>query len=485
VKPIAAFFRRRIDSRAIGLFRIGFAAVGLFYAVGAIQLVDVAWVRHTGLATAGYLAWLAILVLLLIGWQSRLMAAAAFACVLVLNSNPMAGAVGELMYRIGGLFLVWMDSGAALSLDARRRRGAAAPPSMQPRWPADLAVLSIGLSLMLAGLPKTVSPIWRQGDGFYVAMLLPWTHHDWMSFVAGSRAATWLGNYMGMAAESGCVLLLFIPYLRWLGIAAFLGLMFGFGVAMSFYFIGLAGLMFLPLMLPDSKGVWPWRWPKPSAGEAIPQPPRSPGTGARLFALGHLAYIAVFAAAAIAANFGSGSALDRLGAFRPTRVYNRYTNDIRPLPLFCEVHLYGTFVYRVEGLTPTGLRVELLPVFTDRGSPGSCCVAGPRYLEGLMFHVTDDAIRMAGDPGYRPDGEHMTEYRAVLGKAIRSTPAALRQVRILIKVLNPPRTFQGAVAPWDAEQWLPWIAFDVTGQELAPQAQFLAAPPPPLFTVRS
>jgi hypothetical protein len=477
------FFRRRIESQVVAVFRVAYAAAGLFYATGAIQLTDVAWAHSPGLATAAYAGWMIVLALLLAGWHSRLMAALSFACVLVLNSNPMAGAVGELMYRIGAFCLLFMDSGAALSLDARRaRRRGARLPAFQPRWPADMAVLSIGICLMMAGLPKFFSPAWRAGDGFYVAMLLPWTHHDHMSFVAGSRLATRLGNYLGMAAESGCVLLLFVPYLRWIGIAAFLGLMFGFGVAMSFYFIGVAGLMFLPLMLPGNDGAWPWRRWTAAAAAANGH---TPGLIARLFALGHFSYIAMFAAAGILAVFGREAPLEALNGFRPTRVYNRYANDIRPLPLFCEVHLFGTFVYRLEGITLSGTPVELLPVFTAEGTPGSCCVAGPRYLEGLMFHVTDDAIRMAANASYRPSLEHMTQYRAVMAKAVREAPTALREVRMLIKVLNPPRTFEGAVAPWAAEPWLPWIAFAVDGNALAAEPQWLAVPPSPLFTVRS
>ncbi len=480
MRVLDAFFARRIDSEAIGVFRIAVAAVGLFYAVGAVQLADVAWPRHPALATGAYAVWMAVLILLLAGWQARLMAIASFAFVIVLNGNPMAGAVGELMYRIGAFTLMFMDAGAARSLDARRaRRRGDQPPGFQPRWPADIAVLSIGLCTMLAGLPKVMSPVWRAGDGFYLAMLLPWTHHGWMDFVSASRPFTLAGNYLGMAVESGCVLLLFVPYLRWVGIAGFAGLMFGFGVAMSFYFIGLAGLMFLPLMLPSSSGAWPSQHRVPgSEGPA-------PGMFGRVFAIAHLSYMAVFTAAAVAAVLGRPSALDALAGFRPTRVYNRYANDIRPLPLFCEVHLFGTFVYRLEGVTASGARIELLPVFTDRGTPGPCCVAGPRYLEGLMFHVTDDAIRMSADAAYRPDAGHMAEYRAVVAKAVRSAGEPVREVRMLIKVLNPPRTFKGRVAPWDAEPWLPWMSFGVTGTDVAAQPSWLGQPPRPAYTVRS
>lgn len=213
--------------------------------------------------------------------------------------------------------------------------------------------------------------------------------------------------------------------------------------------------------------------------------PREPGLLARVFAVGHVGYMSVFTTASILAVFSSTVSLDQLGGFRPARVYNRYTNDIRPLPLFGEVHLFGIFVYRTLGVTHTGEIVELMPVFTERGGPGSCCVAGPRYLEGLMFHVTDDAIRMAADPAYRPDAEHMASYRAVAARAARTAHVEVRQVRILIKVLNPPRSFQGLVAPWDDERWVPWLQFDIEGRRVVGDPRWLEIPPRPAYTVRS
>jgi len=129
VNPLAAFFRRRIDSQAVGAFRIACALAGLFYATGAIQLVDVAWPAHQRAFAALYVIWWCVLALLLVGVHSRAMAIASFVLTLVCNSNPMAGAVGELMWRIAAFCLMFMDSGAALSLDeVRARWRGVAPP---------------------------------------------------------------------------------------------------------------------------------------------------------------------------------------------------------------------------------------------------------------------------------------------------------------------------------------------------------------------
>jgi hypothetical protein len=149
------------------------------------------------------------------------------------------------------------------------------------------------------------------------------------------------------------------------------------------------------------------------------------------------------------------------------------------------MHLFGIFVYRLQGVTPAAASVVLLPVFDEHGRPGPCCVAGPRYLEGLMFHVTDDAIRMAANPSYRPDAEHMANYRAVVERAARSGPADLTEVRMFIKVLNPPRQFEGRVAPWDGERWVRWLVFNVRDGHVTGDPQWQEMPPRPAYTVRS
>jgi predicted DCC family thiol-disulfide oxidoreductase YuxK len=603
MRLVRALANRRIDSQAVAAFRLAHAAAGLFYVVGALQLVDVAWPAHQTLFTVLYLVWAAVLALLFAGFKARAMAIASFVLTLVCNSNPFAGAVGELMWRIAAFLLMFMRSGDAISIDELRARlRGVAPSRYQPRWPADLAVLSLGLSLFLSGLPKVFDPMWSTGNGFYLAILLPWTHKAWADVVSGSRLVTLAGNYLGILTESLFVFLVFVPGVRWLAIAAFAGLMGGFGVLMSFYFIGAAGISFLPLMLPRADGRWPWSsrtapldllydgdcgfcdrsvralramdvagrlrprtiqdnlpllrshgvtgtavldqmhivdrqriyhgfyafrrfaWttpylvalapllyvpgvpaigervyraiaerrhalgcpigPRAAIGEVREEAPRAPGIIASLFAAGHLAYILMFGIAATIAVTGDQRPLEGLTSFRPFRVYNRYTNDIRPLPLFCEVHLFGVFVYRLEGITPAGDTVELMPIFNERGGPGPCCVMGPRYLEGLMFHVTDDALRMGANPAYRPDAEHLGNYRVVADKAVRDAAVPLREVRMLIKLLDPPKRFEGRVAPWDQQRWIPWLRYRTDQGRVIGEPEWLDVPPRPSYTVR-
>jgi predicted DCC family thiol-disulfide oxidoreductase YuxK len=506
------------------------------------------------------------------------------------------------MWRIGALALVFMRGGDTLSVDEvrSRLRGTARPPA-QPRWPADLAVASLGLTLLMSGLPKAMDPTWQAGDGFYVAMLLPWTHQPWADGIAGSRAVTWIANYAGILTECGFVALVFVPKARWIAIAAFAGLMTGFGFLMSFHFIGAAGMAFLPLMIPDDRGRWPLRrtarplellydgecgfcarwlrrlrafdpaerlvprpiqssmqqlqsygvdraaalnemhlidgdrlyhgfdafrrftWTSrylaplapllhlpgiPRAGRSIyravaarrhqlgcslekrdlPQMRRTeaapPSRLARTAVLVHAAYIVVFAAAAVLSVFGSPGALRSLNAVPPLEKYNSLTNDLRPLPLFCQVHLFGVYVYRLEGIADGRLPIELLPVFDRRGGPGTCCVRGPRYLQAIMFHVTDDVLRTASIPGYHAPAANLDLYRAAVNKAVRDAGVDVREVRMLVKLLDPPRTFQGLVAPWDHAPWTPWLRFPVQDGRVVGNLEWLERPPRPSFTAR-
>lgn len=598
-----AVFRRRLDARAVAAFRILYAATGLFYVAGAIQLVDYAWPGREGVFGALYAAWLISLALLLVGHWSRPMAVVSLVLMLVCNGTPAAGSIGELLFRIAGLSLLFMRSGDAISIDELRDRWRGrARPADQPRWPADLAVVSLGLTLLLSGLPKVVDPTWRAGDGFYLAMLLPWTHHPWADGVAGSRTLTLAANYGGIAVECGFVLLVFVPGLRWAAIAGFVGLMAGFGVLMSFYFIGAAGFCFLPLMLPGRDGRLPWAGPRPALhllydgtcgfchrsvrwllaldtnGRLAPQPiqeslpllaahhvdpsaaldemhivdgqrifhgfeafrrfawatpyllpvapllhlPGVPWLGARAYravarrrhalgcslegprhltpparpepprarmparvlAVAHVVYLAIFGSAAVLAVAGAPAPLRTLNEWPVAEQYNLYTNDLRPLPLFCEVHLFGVYVYRLEGTTADGRVVEMLPVFDDRGGPGSCCVGGPRYLQGMMFHVTDDVLRTEALPDYHAPAANLDLYRAAVNKAIRESPEPVTEVRMLVKLLDPPRTFEGRVAPWDRERWTPWLRFPVQGGKVHGNLEWLERPPRPTFTAR-
>jgi predicted DCC family thiol-disulfide oxidoreductase YuxK len=602
-RVLDAVFARRIDARAVGAFRIVLAATGLFYVAGAIQLVDYAWPGRETLFGVLYAAWLIALALLLAGIWSRPMAAASLVLTLVCNGTPAAGSIGELLWRIAALALVFMRPGDAISVDELRDRWRGrARPVDQPRWPADLAVVSLGLTLLLSGLPKAVDPTWRAGDGFYLAMLLPWTHHPWADAVAGSRALTLAANYAGIAVECGFIVLVFVPALRWAAIAGFVGLMAGFGILMSFYFIGIAGLCFLPLMLPDRRGRLPgaapgrpltllydggcgfchrsvrlllaldthnrleprpiqdsialldahgvdpsaaldemhvvdggrifhgfeafrrfaWATPYLVAIAPLLQLPGIPWLGARVYravarrrhalgcALGgaprlaalaspaaprpraltrmlataHVVYLAVFGSAAVLAVAGPSAPLRTLSGWPGVEQYNLYTNDLRPLPLFCEVHLFGVYVYRLEGTTVDGRTVTLLPVFDDRGGPGSCCAGGPRYLQGMMFHVTDDVLRKETVPGYHAPAANLELYRAAVNKAIRESPAPVTEVRMLVKLLDPPRTFAGRVAPWDSERWTPWLRFPVQNGRVHGNLEWLERPPRPTFTAR-
>lgn len=598
-----ALFARRIDAQAVAAFRILYAATGLFYVAGAIQLVDYTWPGREPLFGVLYGAWLVALALLFVGIWSRPMAVASLVLTLVCNGTPAAGSIGELMWRIASLALVFLRPGDAVSVDELRDRWRGrARPAVQPRWPADLAVASLGLTLLLSGLPKAMDPTWRAGDGFYLAMLLPWTHHAWADAVAGSRALTLGANYAGIAIESLFIVLVFVPVVRWVAIAGFAGLMAGFGILMSFYFIGAAGLCFLPLMLPDRQGRLPgasprtrlallydggcgfcdrsvrmllamdtkarleprpiqdalpllaahgvdasaaldgmhvvdggrifhgfeafrrfaWATPYLAAFAPLLYLPGIPWIGARAYravarrrhalgcALGgarrltplvspeappprilartlataHVFYMAVFGSAAVLAVAGTPAPLRTLSDLPGVEQYNLYTNDLRPLPLFCEVHLFGVYVYRLEGTTADGRTVEMLPVFDERGGPGSCCVSGPRYLQGMMFHVTDDVLRREAIPGYHAPAANLDLYRAVVNKAIRESPTPVTEVRMLVKLLDPPRRFAGRVAPWDQERWTPWLRFPVQDGRVHGNLEWLERPPRPAFTAR-
>jgi hypothetical protein len=55
---------------------------------------------------------------------------------------------------------------------------------------------------------------------------------------------------------------------------------------------------------------------------------------------------------------------------------------------------------------------------------------------------------------------------------------------MLIKLLDPPRRFEGRVAPWDQQPWVPWLRYGVRDGTVAGEPEFLGTPPRPSYTVR-
>jgi hypothetical protein len=112
----------------------------------------------------GWLLLLVAAVAMMVGWHTRL--ASIVVCVLILSfqhRNPSAFNSGDVLIRIEALFLALAPSGAALSLDQRRRTGTFW--SAQVRAPWTIRLLQIQLSVLyLASVRwKLSGTAWPEG----------------------------------------------------------------------------------------------------------------------------------------------------------------------------------------------------------------------------------------------------------------------------------------------------------------------------------
>lgn len=108
------------------------------------------------------------------GWFSRVASAAVFVCLVSLERrNPWVFNTGDSLLRIVAFYLMLAPSGAALSLD-RRRRHPEAPWDFPARAPWALRLMQIQLSVIyIAGVwDKVQGAAWNNGTAVSYAMRL-------------------------------------------------------------------------------------------------------------------------------------------------------------------------------------------------------------------------------------------------------------------------------------------------------------------------
>jgi hypothetical protein len=114
-------------------------------------------------------------VALLVGWHSRLAALAVFVTLVSLErANPYVFNSGDVLLRILALLLLLAPSGAAFSLDERRRRRAGSPATAAvPAWGLRLIQLQVSVMYVSAVWHKLHGSTWRDGTALDHALALP------------------------------------------------------------------------------------------------------------------------------------------------------------------------------------------------------------------------------------------------------------------------------------------------------------------------
>ncbi|HLF55425.1 MAG TPA: HTTM domain-containing protein [Thermoanaerobaculia bacterium] len=344
-------FAEQVPALGLAVFRIAFGLVLMLEVAQLLYFRELVFVEVPALAgrpqwTAAVLvAWLAALVLLVLGLLTRVAAAASYLFTLVtLDRLGLYAYHHDYLVTGVGFLLLFLPVSRALSLDrwraerARRRRG---EPPLGPATASVLAYdvpvyLTLGLVYFDSGLRKLASPMWRAGLGLWQPASAPYnTFFDWSPLLDQELLVRGLG-YAGLVFEVAFLFLIGFRRLRWPllagGLVLHLGILAVFGIPL--FALGMVSLYVL-LVPPEFWARWarhPASGGAAAAGASVP-------AAAVPFAAGRRIAVAVFLALA---TLGQAFCLLDHGLFA------RATAPIRKTPAFASTR---QLLRQVAGIT--------------------------------------------------------------------------------------------------------------------------------------
>ncbi|MBA3874703.1 MAG: HTTM domain-containing protein [Anaerolineae bacterium] len=251
-----------VDARPLGLFRIAFAALMLKEAVYHIFVAEI-WYSDAGMlplrllpsvspgtptlmsglnatwmAMAFFVVWAVVALLLLFGWQTRVMSILNLVLLVsVVNRNQMVVTGADNVMQVLAFWSLFVPLGRCYSVDARRR-----PPNPHPTtyaFPVRMLQIQIALIYIFTVIFKLQGQTWPNGDALYMAMQIKmhtFPVADWLlANVSISVLRTF--TFMALLVEVGFAVLIFAPilqpYLRRVGLVAGVLLHVGIGLVMN------------------------------------------------------------------------------------------------------------------------------------------------------------------------------------------------------------------------------------------------------------
>lgn len=268
-----------VDSRPVALFRIVFALLLLkdaiyhlplariFYSdsgvvpraalwdglarTNRISLMDA--LSTPWMAAAFFVLWIVVLLGLLAGWRTRLMAILNFVLLLSVQERNIYVLNGaDTVFRVMGFWAMFLPMGQAFSVDALRRRVARYrltqhPADLRPptgprpgaAFPVRMAQIQLALVYVFTGILKLPGEptAWSRGEALHYALQLQSLTQvtgDWLV----NSGMDWLLryiNYLTLFTEMAFIILVFAPFLqpmlRMLGLT--LGVLLHTGIAIT------------------------------------------------------------------------------------------------------------------------------------------------------------------------------------------------------------------------------------------------------------
>jgi hypothetical protein len=172
--------------------------------------------------------WAFVVLGLMIGWQTRIMAVINYLFVVIATfsfSNSGCGSFNDDLLRIGSFLLIIMPAKQSSSIDnVLHTIKYGQRQSHQTSYWNYLAALFVSLGLMYwaSSLTKIHSPMWNKGLGLWIPAVMP--HNKWhgITFYLNWQWAIKAANYLTVIWEFGLIFALFFkkirPYAAWIGV---------------------------------------------------------------------------------------------------------------------------------------------------------------------------------------------------------------------------------------------------------------------------
>lgn len=257
-----AYWFGDVDARPLGLFRIAFAALMLKEAIYHIFVAEVWYsdggmlpssllprvspniptlmsgLSETWMAIAFFIVWAIVALLLLVGWQTRIMSVLNLVLLVsVINRNELVVTGADGVMQVLAFWSLFLPLGRFYSVDARRR-----PPDQRRTtyaFPVRMFQLQIALIYIFTTIFKLQGQTWPSGDALYMAMQIrmhTFPVAEWLLANASPSLLRTL-TYIALLIEGGFALLVFSPvfqpYLRRVGLIAGVMLHIGIGLVMN------------------------------------------------------------------------------------------------------------------------------------------------------------------------------------------------------------------------------------------------------------
>jgi hypothetical protein len=227
-----------------GPLRDELARPGLPYLGWLFRILGRVGMGETTILVSTGLVYVASLITLLLGWRTRMAAAVAWLTHLTLMMTANGTSYGADSFgNIFLFYLIWIPSGAALSMDRLAGRQPAGPT---PAARLSLRVIQLHLCLiyLTSGLMKWSGEQWWDGDAIWPSLMLPeyrqvdscWlVDHPWFAKLSG---------WMVIVVETGYSIFIWPRRTRRLWILATVAMHLGIAVFMG---LGVFGALMIAL----------------------------------------------------------------------------------------------------------------------------------------------------------------------------------------------------------------------------------------------